>query len=146
MTMLQASLRFLARLLPVAGVAALGAGFVVARTWGDEAFAAFAWGAALSTTVCYLGFLLTIWAIPRSPNAQLASVVFGFLGRMITLTAAIFFLSRFAGLKVEPLGLSIIGFYFICMALEMVFLYRSGLLWKPSSSAAPAPAPATSRG
>lgn len=133
-TMMATSLRFLIRLLPIVGVAALGAGYVVARTWGDEALAAFAWGAALSTVVCYLGFLLTVWSIPRSPNAQLASVVFGFLGRMITLTAAIFVLSRFAGLKVEPLGLSIIGFYFICMALEMVFLYRSGLLWKPAAA------------
>jgi len=143
MTLLSASLRFLAWLVPVAGTAALAAGFFVARTWGDAALTAFTWGAALSTAICYLGFLLTVWAIPRSPNAQLASVVFGFLGRMITLTAAIFVLSRFAGLKVEPLGLSIIGFYFICMALEMVFLYRSGLLWKPPSAA---PAPATSRG
>ncbi len=124
------SLRFLAFLLPVSGVVALGAGTLVSRTFGPEAFRAFAWGAALSTFVCYLGFLLTVWAIPRSPNAQLASVVLGFLGRMIALTAAIFFLSRFGGLAVEPLGLSIIGFYFLAMALEMVFLYRSGLLWK----------------
>ena len=117
------SLRFLACLVPVSGAVALLAGVVVARTWGH---------AVQSTLDCYSGFVLTVWAIPRSPNAQLASVVFGFLGRMITLTAAIFVLSRFAGLEVEPLGLSIIGFFFVSMTLEMVFLYRSGLLWKPA--------------
>jgi hypothetical protein len=54
---------------------------------------------------------------------------------MITLTAAIFFLSRFGGLQVEPLGFSIIGFYFVSMSLEMVYLYRSGLLFKPTPAA-----------
>src|SRR5262249_24991216 len=118
----------LARLVILAGLAAAALGFAVDRIWGWDACIAFLWGAALSTVVCYAGFLLTVWAIPRSPNAQLASVVFGFLGRLFTLSAAVFVMSRFGGFAIMPLGLSIVAFYFIDTALEMLFLYRVGLI------------------
>ena len=92
--------------------------------YGRDALVSWWVGAGVSLVNCFWGTLLIVWAIDRSNNAVLAAVCGGFFGRLVLASAAFYLLWGVPGIDGIVLALSIVGFYFVGMIVEIRFLHK----------------------
>jgi len=123
---------FLAPLV-VGGVSVAALGTVpLGLLVGCDAVASWWIGAGVSLANCLWGTLWIAWAVGRSHSALLAAVGGGFFARLVLAGSAFYLLWGRAGIDGVVLALSIVGFYFVGMVLEIRFLEKHVLRTHPS--------------
>jgi hypothetical protein len=123
---------FLWRLLAGGTLVALVGSVPMALLLGREAVVSWWAGAGVSLVNCFWGTLLIVWAIGRSHQAVLAAVCGGFFGRLVLASAAFYVLWGRPGMDGIVLALSIVGFYFVGMIVEIHFLHKHVLHVRPA--------------
>ena len=119
--------RFLFRWM-AGGVIVAGVGAVPFHLFlGPDGLRSWLWGAGISLFNCLWGTLLILWGVDRSNTAYLGSVLGGFLGRFVVALSMFYVLQHQPGIHAVILALSIVGFYFLGMILEIHFLHKEVL-------------------
>lgn len=76
-------------------------------------------GSSVSLANAVAGTVLLQWGLGRSPNALLAVVLGGFLARLIVVLLVLLGLMHLTSINPYALGLSVAGFYFAFMFVEL---------------------------
>ncbi|HYS06667.1 MAG TPA: hypothetical protein VEW47_15925 [Candidatus Dormibacteraeota bacterium] len=114
--------------LAVALIAAAGSAGVAAS--GGRLEGPTVRGAILGTMVAALGAVLGMPLLARSigrgTREFVGAVVFGMLGRLVLFCGVLIFvgLSRPAGCSITAVAASLLGFYFVFQALEVLFVTK----------------------
>jgi hypothetical protein len=100
------------------------AAYPLARFGSAEIVVAVAAGALLSTANVLIGYLAIEYSFERSSTTFLKAVIGGMGLRMLAMVLALLALIKIAGLHALALTISLLGFYFVFLVLEVFFIQR----------------------
>ena len=95
-------------------------------------------GAGISLFNCLWGTLLICWGVRHGHMQFQLAVLGGFAGRLVVVLGAVAVIATSADVDLGVLLLSLMGFYFLGVVIEMRFLYRDVLkLGRPEARVEP---------
>jgi len=122
------AVRLIPRLALAGVVAAALLSLPVHLMSGPDGLRALGLGALVSLVNCFWGARLLLWGIARGNYEVQIAVFGGFFGRMVLAIAAVALLGPLPGVDAAVLLLSVVGFYFVGVFVEVRFLYREVLV------------------
>ncbi len=91
----------------------------VGQTYGVLAMQGVIIGGSISLVNGVIGFALVKWGLQKSPTALIGAVLGGFLLRLFMVMFAVLALIQLTAVNPYALGLSVVGFHFLFMVLEL---------------------------